>query len=326
MLHALLTLLVLAPAYARAGAAPPNVSTWHVLWVGGQSNSVATNTATTGFPDYPADPRIQMFCWRPMRGCVPGTFAPAVRPLYNEANVGWSLTFANLLLATLPATDGVVLVNTGVGGTGFYTGAWAPPAGPLVVQSVAAVTALAAALPVNLTGAYRLHAMLWHQGEADGGDNRAHPTPFRADFCTYLVDDLSALVTYLRATLPGATPATPFVNGGLLPYWVDSVPGGVGGVERAIYALNTSRACTGTADSRVFADFLPDGTTPNGDPEARSGASGLVIHFSAQMSGFFGFEYWRAYLRALALTAPVPDAETAACANSTVQPAVAACG
>jgi hypothetical protein len=41
-------------------------------------------------------------------------------PLPGESNVAFSQTFANLLLQTLPDDHGVVLVNTGVGGTGFH--------------------------------------------------------------------------------------------------------------------------------------------------------------------------------------------------------------
>ncbi len=38
--------------------------------------------------------------------------------------VGFSLTYANLLLQTLPDAEGVVVVNTGVGGTGFHASEW----------------------------------------------------------------------------------------------------------------------------------------------------------------------------------------------------------
>ena len=36
--------------------------------------------------------------------------------------VGFSLTFANLLMQSLPDDEGVLLLNTGVGGTGFHDG------------------------------------------------------------------------------------------------------------------------------------------------------------------------------------------------------------
>jgi len=262
-----------------------------------------------------------MFCWSG-RGCAAGSFAPAAIPVYGESNVGFSLTFGNLLQQTLPAGHGVVLVNTGVGGTGFVEGNWLPPNGRLAVQSVAAMKALAAALPGALGGSFALAAMLWHQGEDDAGDNRLN---YHASYCTYLVDDLSALIDFLRAEFPGGAPSTPFVDGGLLPFWQDHVVNGTGGVPAAISALNTSRACTGTADARVFPDFNPDGS-PAGDPLYRSGVSNDVIHFTATQQHFFGFEFWRAFLRATALTAPVPSDATKACPSSAVQPPVAKCG
>ena len=314
-------LLPLAARGASTRADP--TAHWHVVWTGGQSNSVGTNSQSTGYPVWPTNTRIQSFCWSPSHGCATGTFAPAAVPLPGESNVGFSQTFANLLLQTLPDDHGVVLVNTGVGGTGFHAHQWNAPDGPLAIQSVKAVTALAAALPAGLGANWSFHSMLWHQGEQDAGDNG---DSFHANYCTYLVDDLSALIDFLRAGFPGAGPTTPVIDGGLLPYWEDLVPGGVGGVPAAISALNTSRACTATADSRVFADFKPDGKTPNGDPNYRSGASGMVIHFDATQAVRLGFQYWDAYLRAINLTSVVPSDATKACAGSVPQPSVASCG
>ena len=309
---------------ARQMTAAVNVTTWRVVWVGGQSNSVGTNTQAAGsYPTWPLNDRIQMFCGpRGSHGCKPGTFAPAMTPVYGETNVGFSLTFANLLAQTLPANEGVVIVNTGVGGTGFHDGNWVAKTGPLAIASVAAVALLNDSIGLLGGGSYALHSMLWHQGELDAGDNRA---TYHADYCTYLIDDLTALIDYFRGAMVGATATTPFVDGGLLPYWEDNVAGGTGGVPAAIYALNTSRACTGTADSTVFPDFFPDGK-PAGDPNARSGASGMVIHFDATEAFVFGFEYWRAYLRAVALTAAAPSARTGACPGAAPQGPVPRCG
>ena len=99
----------LFPLCLFAFAAAQNVSTWRVVWVGGQSNSVGTNSDTKEHPSWPLNPRIQAFSgWRR----PPGSFVPAAYPVYNEANVGFSLTFANLLLQTLPPNEGVIIVNT----------------------------------------------------------------------------------------------------------------------------------------------------------------------------------------------------------------------
>ena len=293
-----------------AGTAAPNITHWHVIWTGGQSNSIGSNSQTTGnYPTWATTPRLQSYCHVGTRGCTGGSFTPSAVPLPGESNVGFSQTFGNLLLNTLPAQHGVVLVNTGVGGTGFIDGNWVPPNGPLVVRSVAAVSALFAALPAALGGVPLLHAMLWHQGELDAGDNRVN---FHADYCTHLLNDTTALAAYMRATLPGAGKGTPFVNGGLLPYWEDTVVNGTGGVPAAIYSLNTSLPCTATADSRVFPDLNPDGT-PNGDPVKRSGASGDVIHFTATQAVVMGYQYFSAYARAVLLPQVVVSPRTEAC-------------
>jgi hypothetical protein len=295
---------------------------WNIIWVGGQSNSVGTNSQTSGYPTWPLNPRIQMFCWNAQHGCTTGSFAQAAYPIYGESNVGFSLTFANLLMQSLPEDEGVLLLNTGVGGTGFHDGNWDPPNGKLAVQSVNAVTMMVNAILMSPGVNYTFNSLLWHQGEEDSGDNG---DKYHADYCTYLINDLSALVDFFRSRFPGATNSTPFIDGGLLPYWQDNVAGGTGQVPDAIYALNTSRACTGTADSRVFQDFNPDGT-PAGDPNYRSGVSGMVIHFDATQATFLGFEYWRAYLRSMSLTNVVDSSRTSNCAGSIPQPPVTRCG
>lgn len=110
------------------------IKIWHIVWTGGQSNSVGTNSQTAGYPTWPTSPRIQNFC---SYGNCEGTFRAAKVPLYNEVNVGFSQTFANLLLPTLPDDHGIVLLNTGVGGTGFQDGRWAVPDGDLALRSIA---------------------------------------------------------------------------------------------------------------------------------------------------------------------------------------------
>jgi hypothetical protein len=333
---------------------PQNITTWHVVWTGGQSNAVGTNTQgyqPGGAVNYPTTRRIQMFCAADHPGmpgivktgqCKYGDFAPAGFPhgggLWGEKGVGFSKTFANLLLETLPEDHGVVVLNTGVGGTGFVDGRWAVPdggsgSGCLTHNSVAAVKKLYEMLPAALGGTYHFSTMLWHQGEQDAGDNGS----FQASYCHYLQNDLGPLIDHLRASFPGATAGTPFLDGGMLPYWINkddprnmTSKGKIEGVQSAIYAVNTSRPCTGTADSRIFPQFflgtnhspVPEcakpalykpGCQPAGDPIERSGSSHDVIHFNATMATMMGHQYWVAYQRALGVSTVVPSAKTAAC-------------
>ena len=95
---------------------------------------------------------------------------------------------------------------------------------------------MAAAFQTGFGGVfYSLHSMLWHQGEQDAGDTDGDN--YHASYCSYLMDDISTLLDYLRVNLPGATSTvTPFtIDGSLLPYWVDAV-NGTADVESTIYA------------------------------------------------------------------------------------------
>jgi len=298
--------LVLVGAVTDAQQPDTNATAvWHVIWTGGQSNSVGTNSQTSGYPTWPTSQKIQMF------DAGSGKFSPSKVPLAGESNVGFSQTFANLLLPTLPSDHGIVTVNTGVVGTGFVDSRWTVPGGDLTQNSIAVVKKLAAALPKELGGTFQLHAMLWHQGEDDAGDNRAG---YHATYCHYLLHDMAKLIAYLRQQFPGASPSTPFMDGGMLPYWVDAV-NGTDGVMDAIFALNTSVPYTGSANSRIFPDYFPGTKTPAGEPGHRSGITGDVIHFNASQAVAMGHQYWRAYQRAVKLDAVVSSARTQSCAR-----------
>lgn len=313
---------LLAPLLTSVvSAASIPITTWNIVWVGGQSNSVGTNSQTSGYPTWPTTESIRMFCFNG-RGCTKGAFDAAKVPIYGESNVGFSQTYANLLLPTLPEGHGIVLVNTGVGGTGFSDGRWVVPDGPLTKNSIAAIDAIAAGVGPGgrLNGTYSFHSMLWHQGEEDAGDNRLPPATHQASYCTYLETDLGALVDHFRTNFKGAAPGTPFMSGGMLPYWVDSV-NGTEGVMSAIYAINTSRPCTGTADSRIFPDFKPGTQIPNGEPGHRSGITGDVIHFNASQAVEMGHQYFAAFTRAVALSNPVDSAKTKACGGAATKQA-----
>ena len=70
---------------------------------------MGTNSQKSGYPVWATTDYIQSFC---SYGNCMGKFVSAKVPLYNENNVGFSQTFANLLLPTLPKGHGIVLLNT----------------------------------------------------------------------------------------------------------------------------------------------------------------------------------------------------------------------
>jgi lysophospholipase L1-like esterase len=284
----------------------PSGVTWHVVVTAGQSNAVGTNSDTTGYQVWDTTQMIQMYCWTVLIGCTPGTFAPAVVPLYGETNVGFAQTFANLLLPTLSPNHGIVLLNAGAGGTGFVTGQWSTSNTGDTAQLISAAQALVTNLPSQLGGTYVLEAILWHQGENDAGETNpsAHDS-----YCTYLKTYLSPFIDLLRASLPGASSTTPFIDAGLLPYWVSITPN-ASPVEQAIYAVNTSRLHTATADSNIFPVTCNGG--PCGDLIDRDG-NGVVIHFNASQAVAMGYQFYAAYGKAKQLTQLVSSATTAAC-------------
>ena len=76
------TLLVCALATTVFSEDRPKI--WHVVWTGGQSNSVGTNSQTSGYPTWPTSARIQNYVQSN------SSFIPAVVPLQGEYNVGFS--------------------------------------------------------------------------------------------------------------------------------------------------------------------------------------------------------------------------------------------
>ncbi len=244
-----------------------------------------------------------MFCWSSSLNCTSGTFAPASVPLYNEQNVGFSQSFAALYLTMLPANHGIVLVNTAVSGTGFYGGNWFTSNQGLTAQMLTALNFASSSIGTQLGGTPQFDLFLWHQGEEDAGDNGAG---YSAPCWYYLRNDIGPFIDFVRANSPGASPTTPFVVGGLLPYWLSQVSG-AHGVEIALYTINATRAYTATADSSIFPNYLPN-SIPDGDPGVLSAYNGLVMNFNATQAVVMGQQFFNAYQQAVVLTTPTTAA------------------
>ncbi|MGW9114344.1 sialate O-acetylesterase [Microbacterium sp. NPDC055683] len=184
--------------------------TTHVVVLLGQSNANGSNTDFEPDGRDARDPRIRVF-----QGSGPdaGRIVPAREPLWPigahpPGGMGPAGPYASLLLPTLPEGDDIVIVPVTMGGTGMrrhgsYPGVWLPGwqadgAPNLFEAAVAHVTAALAAVPGAI-----VDAVLWHQGESDGG--RAE-----VDYAA----DLDTVITQLRRRVP-ETAAAPFIVGQL---------------------------------------------------------------------------------------------------------------
>ncbi|WP_197517566.1 sialate O-acetylesterase [Microbacterium karelineae] len=182
---------------------------YRLVLVLGQSNANGSNTDFEPDGQDARDPRIDAF---PGSGDDAGTIVPAREPLapiggHPPGGLGPGGPFASLLLTTLPAGDRILIVPVTMGGTGMrrhgtYPGVWkvgfekegAPNLFDAAVRHTRA--ALAAAGPDA-----RIDAVIWHQGESDGGRSED-------DYAA----DLDELILALRVRVPEASEA-PFIVG-----------------------------------------------------------------------------------------------------------------
>ncbi|PRY10545.1 sialate O-acetylesterase [Kineococcus rhizosphaerae] len=242
----------------------------------GQSNASGTNT--DGDPDGvdARDARVGVFA---ASGPDAGRIVPAREPFWPllghpPGGVGPGGPFASLLLPTLPADRGVLVVPAAVGGTGFrthgtYPGVWkvglevegTPNLFALATEHVRA--ALAAAGPGS-----RVRVVLWHQGETDGGQGRGE-----AEYAA----DLDELVTAFRAQVPTARDV-PFLLGGMAPERLAAFPDHAG--VAAAHAA-TPRRLAGTAFAPTRAGHVNDVTTHLTAEGQRLLAADLFAAFTA---------------------------------------------
>lgn len=240
-----------------SGTAPPGAghgAGHDLVVVLGQSNASGTNTDFT--PGVLLDPRIDVFA---ATGPDAGRIVAAREPFWPllshpPGGVGPGGPFASLLLPTLPGDRRVLVVPAAVGGTGFRThgshpGVWKvglDVAGTpnLLTRAVAhARAALAAAGPGS-----RVRAVLWHQGETDGGRGRTE-----AEYAA----DLDELIAAFREQVPTAGRA-PFLLGGLAPERLAAHPDHAGVVAAH---EGTPRRVERTGYAPTPAGHVNDGTT-----------------------------------------------------------------
>ena len=304
----LLLLLVLSPLCfvpVPAVAAAASVSgTAHVFLIAGQSNSVGYNSDPLTAEDA-IDPRIlQLSC------CLNGTVQlPPARCFLNVSSepllpcsggrVSFGRSFARALLSSQHAQpqDVVLLVPTGIAGTGFGDGVWTAWTGSGFKPAVAS---LRRAWELLADSGYtrRFSGVLWMQGSYDAGDNAQHAS---LNSSAYL-QQLLPLVAALRnvSFLPFSSPRLPFLAGQMLPSWMDNVTHPERqGVKIALSQLPQFVAYTGAVATGGLL----------GDPVYLSGVDHEVIHFTARSQRILGRRYFAAYEAAMRNYAEVEKAE-----------------
>lgn len=184
---------------------------YHLVVLLGQSNA---NGSNTDFEPHGIDRRDERIGTFGGSGPEAGRIVPALEPLapigaHPPGGLGPGGPFASLLLPMLPAEDRILIVPVTMGGTGMrrhgsYPGVWKVdlqlPGSPNLLDATLAHVHLAlAAAGADAT----IDAVLWHQGETDGGRTEEE-----------YAADLDELIRALRERLPEAADA-PFLVGQL---------------------------------------------------------------------------------------------------------------
>lgn len=118
----------------------------------------------------------------------------------DDHKIGFGLTFAKLLKEYLDYPNQIILIPCGFGGTGFQGNHW-NKGDYLYSDAVKRVRTVIDNIPGS-----ELTSILWHQGESDVG-SPSYET------------DLDNFILNLRTDLDAID--TPFIVGGMVPFWVD---------------------------------------------------------------------------------------------------------
>lgn len=210
--------------------------------------------------------------------------------------IGFHLTYAKQVLATLPSNRKILVVRTGVGGTGFSTAdSWLAQNNPSVAagktnlyQQSIDMSNLGMSKSVGSAGLEAnnvLHSILWSQGESDtsfGAATGENPTALTTSQYT---SDMIDLVNGFRTSITGANSKTPFINCGMCPAWRNTSgvtdPTKFDAIETAIEGIHSVINYSGTASSAGLT-----GQTDN--------VMGTV-HFNVNDHHTLGANYWSVY-------------------------------
>ena len=299
-----------------------NTQGYHVVLITGQSNSIGWGVSRSGpgasdFNSYntPLTPNGTAF-WDPLDRpdsriyhmgheistdpiLLDYTYSnsPTWASIQNFYNIiGFHLVYAKNLLATLPSNRKVLVVRSGVGGTGFSTkDSWiainnpsAGLGGTNLYQQAVAISNNGMSKSIipgqGLQVNNVLHSILWHQGEADttygaaGGQNPSALST--SQYLSYLKD----LVNGFRASITGANSKTPFINGEMCYQFGSEVPdySKFSAIQTAIQSISANLNYTGTASAAGLVGGLPNQFYGS-------------VHFDAPSQHAFGSRYWCTY-------------------------------
>ena len=278
------------PVSARSVAAslPSQTPTLHLFLIAGQSNSVGYNTDGLT-PEDAVNPRIlQLVVCGPNNTvlapdqCYLNVSSDPLIPCQGGKVSAWR-SFARTLLPTLPEADRIVLVSTGLGGTGFRGGVWPAYTGSGFVTAIAKLRRAWELMGQGEWAKYdrSFDAFLWMHGTADAGDNQWH---FYANTSWYLYHDLVPMIEAVRNVtyLPFSKPTLPFVAGQMLPEWMDNTTyPDRSGVKLANALLTQYVPYTGFVDT-----YGAQGDRGYPDPD------GELIHFTAATQRILGKRYY----------------------------------
>ncbi|HKC68209.1 MAG TPA: sialate O-acetylesterase [Bacteroidia bacterium] len=134
---------------------------------------------------------------------------PAKEPLehFNAQSdrIGFALTFAKLYQAYTQKKNDILIIPCGMDNTGFDGEGWHKN-DFLFDNAVERINYVFKKYPHS-----SLKAILWHQGEKD------------ANYKNYQ-RDLDTFIVQLRKDIIGANANTPFILGGMVPYWTELKP------------------------------------------------------------------------------------------------------
>jgi len=181
-----------------------NDSAYDVFVVAGQSNTY-WGTGYDSIKDIGSEGIYQLG----RLGATDLKIIPAKEPIHHfnpqPNRIGFALTFAKLYQVYEQKKNDILIIPCGMDNTGFDGEGWHKK-DFLFDNAVSRINYVLKKYPKST-----LKAILWHQGEKD------------VNYKNYQ-RDLDTFIVQIRKDVIGANNNTPFILGGMVPYWVELKP------------------------------------------------------------------------------------------------------